>query len=393
MIKNEFRKYILKPAVLICTIVFFALDFVKVYEIYYYLNSGRSLPDYNIKGQNAIHAAYGGEITDEKIAALKADLDKANRLLGKYGYVEAPIEGTYTGFPSLDNILLTYKIEDYRYAILYANTSHQIQEDALRNVEFYTGKNDYDKRENELIAELYGGRTVDKCIVQSGWNAFFDYKFSVLLCMLLIVLALSPMVSGERESGFYRIINSSGRRKSVLAAKFIAAGAFTASVCGVFLITDLLYTHAIYRTDGLLAPLYALKCYELCPFDTTLLGGILLAFLARLTFLLCYAFLVLLISSLCESNTLSMLISMCAGFILVITAEFLPADISPTSLVGMHEEFSAFKTVNLFGFPVLSVYAAFALTIIPTVIFALATFLIGLKSDVALKKRVKHNAL
>ncbi|MDE6727246.1 MAG: ABC transporter permease, partial [Oscillospiraceae bacterium] len=197
---------------------------MKIYEIYYYLHGGMSQTDYNETAQRALHTLYGGEITDEKIAALKADLDKANDAFNKYGYTEEPIDGTYSGYPSIDTILLSFKIEDYRYAILYANTSNRIKEDALRNVEFYTGKNDYDKRENELIAKLYGGRTIGDCLQQSGWDAFFDYKFSVLLCMFLIALTVSPMVSNERESGFYRIIISSGRRKSVLGAKIFSAG-------------------------------------------------------------------------------------------------------------------------------------------------------------------------
>lgn len=393
MIKNEFKKYILKPSVFICIVVFIALNFVKIYEIYYYLQGGMSQTDYNETAQRALHTLYGGEITDEKIAELKADLDKANAAFNKYGYTEEPIDGTYSGYPSIDTILLSFKIEDYRYAILYANTSNRIKEDALRNVEFYTEKNDYDKRENELIAKLYGGRTLGDCLQQSGWDAFFDYKFSVLMCMFLIALTVSPMVSNERESEFYRIIFSSGRRKSVLGSKIFSAGIFTAVICGVFLVSDLLYTFLIYRTDGLFSPLYALQCYELCPFDITIFGGILFTFAARTVFLLCYTFLVMLISSLCKTNMFSMLFSMCAGFLLVIAAEFLPADISPTALVGLHDEFCTFKTVNIFGMPILSIYAAFAVTLVPTVIFVIGTFFVGLRSGVGRKKRVKRNAL
>lgn len=393
MIKSEFKKYILKPSVLICCAIFIAINFVKFYEIYYYLNGGRTNLnfDYLPKGQSEIHALYGGEITDEKIAALKADRAEADVKLGKYGYVEEPIDGTYSGYPSMDTVLLDEKIEDYRYAVLYSNTSHEIREKALENIEFYTDKCEYDKRENELMAKLYGGRSVNVCVKQSGWNAFFDYKFSVLLCMFLIALTVSPMVSNETESGFYRIINASGRRRTVLGAKIAAAGIFTLALCGVFLVSDLIFTQIIYRADGLSAPLYALKCYELCPFDMSILGGIFLNFAARAVFLLCYTFLVLLVSSLCKSNVISTVLSMCAGFALVIAAEFLPTNISPTALVGLHDEFSTFKTVNVFGAPVLSIYAAFALTIIPCLFLAALIFAFGLRGDASLKV-VKRNA-
>ena len=393
MIKNEFKKYILKPSVFLCVVFFIALNFVKTYELYYYMYGGRSQKDYVKNAERAIHALHGGKITDEKIAALKADLDKAQRALNQYGYVQEPIEGTYSGFPSLDAIELGFKIEDYRYAILYANRSNQIKEAALQNVAFYTGKNDFDRRENELIARLYGGRTVGECLVQRGWDAFFDYKFSVLLCMLLIVLAVSPMVSGERESGFYRIINASGRRRSVMGAKLLSAGIFTVAACGVFLAVDLLYIFLLYRPDGLSSPLYALQCYELCPFGMTVFGGILFTFAARAAFLLGYTYLVMLISSLCKTNAVSVLLSMCAGFALVITAEHLPADISPTSLVGLHDAFVGFKTVNVFGMPLLSIYAAFSLTLILAVLCAALAFTAGLKVGVGRKKGGKRDAL
>ena len=393
MIKNEFKKYILKPSVFLCALFFIALNFVKTYELYYYLNGGMTWKGYYLKAEREIHALYGGEITDEKIAALKADLDKAERALNQYGYVQEPIGGTYSGFPSVDAIELGVKVEDYRYAVLYANRANQVKEAALENAAFYTGKSDFDRRENELIARLYGGRTVGECLVQRGWNVFFDYKFSVLLCMFLIVLVVSPMVSGERENGFYRIINASGRRKSVMGAKLLSAGIFTVAACGVFLAVDLLYTFLIYRPDGLSSPLYALQCYELCPFDMTVFGGILFTFAARAAFLLGYTYLVMLISSLCETNAVSVLLSTCAGFALVITAEHLPADISPTSLVGLHDAFVGFKAVNVFGMPLLSIYAAFALTLVLAVLCAALAFTAGLKVGVGRRKGGKRNAL
>lgn len=393
MIKNEFKKYIVKPSVFICILFFIALNLVKTYELYYYLYGGMGRRDDETTAKRRIHELYGGEITDEKIAALKEDLARAGSLFGQYGYVTEPVEGTYSGLPILDSILLQVKTDDYRYAILYANRSHQLREAALDNVAFYTGKNDYDRRENELIAKLYGGRTVRDCLVQRGWNAFFDYKFSVLLCMLLIVLVVSPMVSAERENGFYRIINASGRRRPVMGAKLLTAGLFTAAVCGIFLAVDLLYTYLFYHPDGLFSPLYALQCYELCPLDMTVFAGIVLTYAARLVFLLGYTYLVLLVSSLCQSNAFSVLLSTCAGFLLVIAAQHLPAAISPASLVGLHKVFVTFQTVNVFGRPILSIYAAFALTLVLAVLFAAAAFAAGLRVGVRQKRRGKRNAL
>lgn len=42
MLKYELKKYILKPSLLICIIVLILLNFVKVFELYYYTGGGRA---------------------------------------------------------------------------------------------------------------------------------------------------------------------------------------------------------------------------------------------------------------------------------------------------------------------------------------------------------------
>ena len=43
MLKYELKKYILKPSLLICIIVLILLNFVKVFELYYYTGGGRAV--------------------------------------------------------------------------------------------------------------------------------------------------------------------------------------------------------------------------------------------------------------------------------------------------------------------------------------------------------------
>ena len=77
MLKYELKKYILKPSVIICLAVLLLVNLVKVLEIYCQ-GSGRQIL-FSGKGRieiskDVLYEKYGGEITQEKIESLKAEL-------------------------------------------------------------------------------------------------------------------------------------------------------------------------------------------------------------------------------------------------------------------------------------------------------------------------------
>ena len=96
MLKYELKKYILKPSLLICIIVLILLNFVKVFELYYYTGGGRAVLSGNaVQGTDILYDKYSGKITDKKINGLKTELANAEQMLKEYGIIEEPIEGTY----------------------------------------------------------------------------------------------------------------------------------------------------------------------------------------------------------------------------------------------------------------------------------------------------------
>ena len=153
MLKYELKKYILKPSVIICLAVLLLVNLVKVLEIYCQ-GSGRQIL-FSGKGRieiskDVLYEKYGGEITQEKIESLKAELAVAEQKLEEYGIIEEPIENTYTGYPYGDVNLIKDIISSYEYALLYTNTSNELSDRAAEKAAFYEGRNEYDKRESEL---------------------------------------------------------------------------------------------------------------------------------------------------------------------------------------------------------------------------------------------------
>ena len=373
MLKYEIKKYILKPSIIISLSVFLLINLVKVLEIYYYTGGGRNVlfggKDRTVIGEEILYEKYRGEITDEKIEMLKAELKTAEAKLKEYGIIEEPIEDSYTGYPYGDVYVTKDIIKAYEYAILYSDYSNSLSEKAFSNAEFFKGINDYDYRKNLLLADCYKSRAVDSFCRTRAYSALFDYKFSTILSMLIIILAISPIVAKEKSIGYDRLIVSTGKGTRVMIAKIITASFFTVISSFILFASDVIYYQQIYGFDGLNLPIYAIEAFKNCPFELTFIGAVFMTYLLRLTFLLTFSFMVVFISALSKNEIASMAVSMGTAFLLVILSEHIPSEISPTSLIGTSDMFSRVKLTDVLGFPVFSFVVALFVVALLSVIF------------------------
>ncbi len=377
MISFELKKYVLKPSVLAFLVFFTILNFVKFFEIYYYFGGGRfAVSGYNsmAEGYEKLYRIYGGEITQEKIDSMKAEYAEARQKLEERGTGDTVYDDCYTGYPYGDTDLFQNRlIPGYEYGILYANYANEICTAAEENVDFYSGINGYEERKNQLIADTFKGRYVDYYVKDKGWTALFDYKFSTILTMLMILLSFAPVFSGERAGGFDKLIISSGKRKSAVRSKLAAASIFTFGTTLLFFLTDILYTAVIYGIDCLAAPVYAIESYTECPFTVTLGGALLLSFLGRFFAMLFFAAGVCFISSFGKNTALSLFLSAALGAGLILLSDILPEGINIMGLAHIGHFLEKFSTVNLFGIPVFSAVTVFSLSVLLTAVLAILT--------------------
>lgn len=358
MIFFELKKYILKPSILAFIVFFAILNAVKFFEIYYYFGGGRS----TVAGTNSmsegfekLYPIYGGEITDKKIDGLKDELAAAQQKLDERGTGDTKYDDCYTGYPYGDVELIKNNfIAGYEYGMLYADYAGGIRSAAMENIDFYSGLNGYEVRKNTLIADTFKGRYVNHYVKSDGWTALFDYKFSTILVMLMIVLAFSPVFSGERAGGFDKLIISSGKRKAAVRSKLISMGIFTFAVTLLFFLLDMFYVGIIHGIDCPDAPVYAIEAYTNCPFTVTLGGALLLSFLGRLLAMLFFSALVCFISSFGKNTALSLFLSIASGAVLIAASDILPECIDPLGLAYLSHFLEKFSVVNLFGIPVFS---------------------------------------
>ncbi len=273
MIAFEMKKYVLKPSVLAFVLLFVFINLVKFFEIYYYFGGGRSMvAGYNSMsvGYNKVYSIYGGEITQEKIDGINAEYTEAQRKLSERGVSDTVYDDCYTGYPYGDvELFKNNLIPGYEYAIFYSDNAEKISA-AEENVKFYSGVNAYEARKNSLISDVFKGRYIGHYVSSDGWTTLFDYKFSTILVMLLIILTFSPVFSGERAESFDKLIISSGKRKTAVRAKLAASGIFTFSSTLLFFLCDIFYVSAFHGLSCFGAPIYALGDYMNCPFTITL---------------------------------------------------------------------------------------------------------------------------
>lgn len=371
MISFELKKYVLKPSVVGFLILFAILNFVKFFEIYFYFGGGRwavTGTDAISEGFEKLYPVYGGKITSEKIDGLKAELASARKKLDERGTGSVKYDDCYTGYPFGDVELISNTfVSGYEYAIFYRNYADELVAEVNENIEFFNGVNGYEVRKNSLIADCFRGRYVEHYVNPDGWTTLFDYKFSVILVMLMIVLTFSPVFSGERAGGFDKLIISSGKRKTAVRSKLMSAGIFTFASVLMFFLLDILFVAVFHGIDCFEAPVYAIKEYTDCPFTLTLGGAMLLSFFGRLVSMLFFAAAVCFISSFGRNTAVSLFISAVFGAALILLSDILPDSLNPLGLAHIGHFLEEFSVVNLFGVPVFSAAAALLVTLLLTV--------------------------
>ncbi len=372
MIAFEMKKYVLKPSVLAFVLLFVFINLVKFFEIYYYFGGGRSVvAGYNSmsEGYNKVYSIYGGEITQEKIDGINAEYAEAQRKLSERGVGDTVYDDCYTGYPYGDvELFKNNLIPGYEYAIFYCDNAEKISAAAEENVEFYSGINAYEARKNSLISDVFKGRYVGHYVSSDGWTTLFDYKFSTILVMLLIILTFSPVFSGERAEGFDKLIISSGKRKTAVRAKLAASGIFTFSSTLLFFLCDIFYVSAFHGLSCFGAPVYALGDYMNCPFTITLFSAMLLSFAGRLIAMLFFSSLTCFISSFGKNTALSLFLSIAAGAGLILLSDILPDSLNPLGLAYSSHFLEKFSVENIFGIPVFTAAIAAVFTVLLTAV-------------------------
>ena len=255
----EARKGILRRYTLIALALFLCLNTVKIIADYH---AGEIRPvAANTSGMQAgydtIYERIKGPITEETVRFLTSEYQRLDALTADGTYSREPQEGTYSGYIFGDYYLLhSYFYPHMEYSVKYSSDMEEILAQAKENMTFYRESgNTAGAAENAYILHHYAGRTIPAFYLYDGWEALLSYDFSDLLILLLLILAVAPAFTREKENGMTLILSSCKRGRWPLLISKCGAGVIFAWILTIlFALLNFLVFGLLCGFDGLEQP-------------------------------------------------------------------------------------------------------------------------------------------
>ncbi|MBR1832065.1 MAG: hypothetical protein IJ784_06485 [Ruminiclostridium sp.] len=219
---------------------------------------------------------------------------------------------------------------------------------------FYTKyDNTYEIAKNELIADIYDNRQVAGFYDTMGWAAFFDYEFSSLMMLCIILLCVPLIFSAEESSGMIDINNTTvlGRSRLILR-KTGACIIVVIADCVLFFAVDIAGFAVKYGLTNPFAPLYSIGSMVNTPFTVIILGGAMLTLMFRMIGALLAAFITALATVIIRKPLYSYIASGACIIIFIVSSQFF--SLSPANLILSNDLLREFGAVDFGGRAVLS---------------------------------------
>jgi len=222
----------------------------------------------------------------------------------------------------------------------------------------------YEAARNRLICQAYQNRRIPEYRTTFWAEVFFDYDFSSLLCVFMLIAGLSACYTGEKESRMKTLIRVSNKSVRTDAAKIASAAVYCAFLSLYFALFDLLSLDFLVGVDGINMPVYSVETLQSSPFGFSLLSAIFLWTIMRFIAIFSIALIILYVSKIMPNTVISIVTGFALSMILMflsISHKGIPnpfAALNPSAYIA---EFTAF---NFCGYPILAFYAALAFLLI-----------------------------
>lgn len=377
----EMRKSWLKISTLLVLVILTVLNFIQadgVCRTYYSKTYGKRGEAYF-----ALYNTVCGEITEEKIAPFR---ERANWLNNEVADMVFSSEYRpdlyYTGYIFGDFNLYNVDIApEISYAATYSNISDKIATNAAECFHFYKSVgNDYEAEKYAKAYEMYQNRQIPEYRATNWTNLFFKSEFSSLLCVVMLILGLANSFTKERESGMLQIILSSGKSKSTTLAKIGSAAVYCLFLSAYFTAIDLASANIILGVDGLDMPLYSAKIFQNTPFCFSFAETFLLWIMVKFFALFVVALTIIFASKISPNTIVSIVLSFGTTLVLIFITAVSKNILNPFNIIVPTAFVEEFSVVNIFGQPVLTLWAAIILATVECVVLCVINTFTGQKS-------------
>lgn len=235
-------------------------------------------------------------------------------------------------------------------------------------------------KKNALIYNLYQNRNIPEYHATNWAGQYFSYDFSSLLCVVMLVLGLASSLTNEKASGMNSLMTAYGKSKKSLFAKIISAAVYCTGLTIFFTGFDIVFCNFFLGIRGVDMPIYSAPIFQNSPFGFSFLSAFFICTGMRFLGLFSIALLIVLISKLSPNTVVSTITSFVAFFVLIFLSLISDNVINPIGLLTPKTYIREFGIVNLFGEPVLLLYAAVMASLILCAI-EIFVIMLGRKSN------------
>ena len=270
--------------------------------------------------------------------------------------------GTYTGYIFGDMNMFKELYNSLDYAYNYPNRLLNVTLKAQENIKFYKEHgNSYEVKNNEKILDTYAERNISDFYDTKAYEEFFRYDFSCLLIILLLILGLTSVFSGEKESSMnIMLLTSKHGKNTTTFAKIIASMIYVVAVSIYFFILDFIGFSIIFKLLGHDVPVYAMSSFEYTPLNFKIWQFVIYSDIIKILGLMVMGAIILFFSSIFSESILAFILSCGTITAYLGSYDFLSNRareivdiINPISLLTNRELFRKYNVIDVFGEPYL----------------------------------------
>lgn len=388
ILRYELKKIFEQKGIWIIAFIFICVSFFNIYKTYYTppvdKESGQIAME---KAEKNLKEEYSGELSIENINRFMTDYQKAEQASivdnpNKYNpskYYSGFAYGDFQLYKLIkDEMERIYFYNDY--VVTVRDTANEIA-DSLENI------NPYLCKYNRKISQIYSDRKVTHFYNVQSVPFYFEYKFSSLIIILLILLGLTSKFCGECELGMDQTLKTCkyGRDKTNLA-KICSGWIYIIFLSVLFSLLDYIMFKYCLGFNSLDQYLYAIEEYSGTTLNLKIWQALLLVQAIKTLGFLVLGSLIMLISAVFRSSVKAYAVSVFAVVSLILATIIMPEGageyinlLNPVRLINSQTMFKEFQAVNIFGTPVFTAYAAVTAGIICFVAIFTATFFVSRK--------------
>lgn len=202
-----------------------------------------------ISGHKTLYEEFKGELTADKINKVVDRCRELSQIVetGDYDH-EGNQPGTYTGYFAGDYGEFQEIFDEYKYRYEYAA---------------YAGKIAAKPTAGNRIKEAFSGRNLDSYYDMEGPEAWLEYDFHTLLCVMFTVFCACKIIVYDRKRNLYILLEtcSLGTRK-VMARKAGSLVLLTFLLTVFFSAVNAVAFWNLYDMEGIHEPVYAMSEYK-----------------------------------------------------------------------------------------------------------------------------------